>query len=755
MVKILYSFRLKSHPDKLLSTHLDEVYSVGIELFKEKSIFLEESEFLKTLLIAHDLGKGTKYFQSYISGRENHGTLKNHGFLSALISYVILYKKVDMDKALKGFILVKRHHGNIANIVDEISIKQIDLEYHENILKKQLEGLDIEEINNILNKYSEPIVKKEEILNSFQYLFSDMEGRFFYEDEMNMDIDEYFKLKYFYSILIYSDKFSAILSKKTNINYPLDSKSFSNYMNSLGKGGNEININRKKAQKEVQNRLNSDEKLLTITLPTGMGKTLNSLNFALKLREDLFIRTNIYYNIIYSFPFTSIIDQTYEIFESIFDNNTSNLMKHHYLAKVEYKDEENVFDVDESQFLIETWNSNIVVTTFVKVLETIFSNRNRELMKFHKMARSIIILDEVQNIPYKYWKIIKESLRVLSEKFNTYFLLMTATQPYIIGESYELVENVDKYFTLFNRTRLILDLEEIDINGFIEKIIPIINDNKKSMIVLNTVKSAQKVYKELKDIVDKKIIFLSASVIPKDRKTRIEYIKKSNEYILVSTQVVEAGVDIDNDVVIRDLGPWDSIVQCAGRCNRNGKNEKAPVYIYKLKDDKFVFANLIYGRFLIDKTEEILRDKDEIEEKDYFKYSRKYFSLIEKDKSDDASNQILEDIDSLNFEYVNDQFNIIEKRNVNIIPVFIEKDKEARGLWHKYEENRQIKNKFERQKEFLKIKDRFLSYVVNVDIKKIPFELDKFYGKIPYENIDMHYDEELGYKIDDNETLFF
>ncbi len=754
-MRILYSFKLKSHPDKLLITHLDEVYSIGMKLFKEKSVFLKENEFLKTLLIAHDLGKGTEYFQEYIKKGENHGDLKNHGFLSALVSYVILNKKMDMDKALKGFILVKRHHGNIENIVDELSIKQIDIEYHENILKKQLKSLNMEEINIILNKYSEPLITKKEILDSFQYLFSEMEGIFFYEDEMKMNIDEYFKLKYFYSILIYSDKFSAILSQKSNINYPLNSKKFFNYMNLLENNESEINISREMAQKEVENSLNLDEKLLTITLPTGMGKTLNSLNFALQLRKNLFNTTNIYYNIIYSFPFTSIIDQTYEIFESIFDNNTSNLMKHHYLAKVEYKDEENIFDIDESKFLIETWNSNIVVTTFVKVLETFFSNRNRELMKFHKMARSIIILDEVQNIPYKYWKVIKESLTILAKKFDTYFLLMTATQPYIIGEGYELVENVDKYFTLFNRTKLILNLEEKTIDELVEEISPIVNNNKKSMIVLNTVKSAQKVYEKLKNIVDKKIVFLSASVIPKDRKARLKHIKNLDEYVLVSTQVVEAGVDIDNDVVIRDLGPWDSIVQCAGRCNRNGKDEKSPVYIFKLKGEKFIFANLIYGRFLIDKTEEILKNKNEIEEKDYLKYSRKYFSSIKRDKSDDNSNQILEDIEDLNFEYVNDQFNIIEKRNVNIIPIFIEKDKEARELWQKYKENGEIKNKFERQNEFLKIKDRFFSYVINGDIKKFPFELDKFYGRIPYENIDNYYDEDLGYIIDDNKTMFF
>ena len=160
MVRILYSFKLNSHPDKLLVNHTDEVYNKGIKLFEEKDIFLEEKEFLKTILISHDLGKGTKYFQDYIISRENHGELKNHGFLSALICYSILNKKMDMDRALKGFILVKRHHGNMENIFDELSIKQIDINYRLNILEKQLETLDIEEVNVILDKYFEPKITK-------------------------------------------------------------------------------------------------------------------------------------------------------------------------------------------------------------------------------------------------------------------------------------------------------------------------------------------------------------------------------------------------------------------------------------------------------------------------------------------------------------------------------------------------------------------------------------------------------------------
>ncbi len=486
-----------------------------------------------------------------------------------------------------------------------------------------------------------------------------------------------------------------------------------------------------------------------------MGKTLNSLNFALKLREKLYKEEGIYYNIIYTFPFTSIIDQTYEIFQKIFGNRTSDVLKHHYLSKVEYKDDEDYFETEKSKFLIETWDSKIVVTTFVKLLQCIFSNKNSELLKFNKLANCIVILDEIQNIPYKYWKLIRHSFEVLSDILNTYFVLMTATQPLIFKGDIELVENTKEYFKIFKRTKLNIDLKERSIDEFIDEIKPIIEKVNKIMIVLNTVKSAQEVYKQIKNIADKKVIFLSASVIPKDRKKRILEIKKLDKYILVSTQVVEAGVDIDNDVVIRDIGPWDSIVQCAGRCNRNNERDIGDVYIYKLKGEKSIFANIVYGRFLISKTEKILKNNSHIFEHDFFDYSKDYFEEINKDKSDDYSNRIIEDINQLNFNEVDNQFKLIENNSLYIMPVFIEKDEEATYIWTKYEELFDIKDRFERMNKFLEIKEKFLSYVININIKDFSFVRDRFYGKIPIENLDYYYSNEYGFITNNDQTMFF
>src|SRR5690606_8847015 len=119
------------------------------------------------------------------------------------------------------------------------------------------------------------------------------------------------------------------------------------------------------------------------------------------------------------------------------------------------------------------------------------------------------------------------------------------------------------------------------------------------------------------------------------------------------------------------------------------------------------------------------------------------------------SDEIIEDILKFNFDYVDKQFKLINNNQLFVMPVFIEKDEEATEIWRKYEELYDIKDRYERMNEFLKIKEKFLSYVINVNIKNFPFIRDRFYGKIPKENLEYYYSEEYGFITDNDETIFF
>lgn len=144
-----------------------------------------------------------------------------------------------------------------------------------------------------------------------------------------------------------------------------------------------------------------------------------------------------------------------------------------------------------------------------------------------------------------------------------------------------------------------------------------------------------------------------------------------------------------------------------------------------------------------------------IYEDEYYYFSKKYFEEISKDKSDDYSDEILENIYEFNFGDAGKQFKLIDNDNLHIIPVFIEKDKAAVEMWEKYESLYSIKDRFERRNRFLEIKDEFLSYVINVNIKNYPFEREKFYGRIPIENLEDYYSEEYGFNADDDKVMFF
>lgn len=256
-----------------------------------------------------------------------------------------------------------------------------------------------------------------------------------------------------------------------------------------------------------------------------------------RLKEEKKIKAKI----IYSLPFLSIIDQNYDVFEDVFktvENATPSedvLLKHHHLADIFYRtqdDEE--FEGLKSLFLIEGWNSEIIVTTFVQFFHTIVSNKNRSLRKFHTIANSIVILDEVQSVPHKYWLLLKQIISGFAEYFNTYFIFVTATQPLIFdpenGEITELVKNKDKYFREFDRVKLEINLNPMNLDEFKEIIESEVKEkpDKDFLFVFNTIKSSLNIYKHLKDLKLKNsdYYYLSTNIVPKERLNRIKKIKK-------------------------------------------------------------------------------------------------------------------------------------------------------------------------------------------------------------------------------------
>ncbi len=268
---------------------------------------------------------------------------------------------------------------------------------------------------------------------------------------------------------------------------------------------------------------------------------------------------------------------------------------------------------------------------------------------------------------------------------------------------------------------------------------------------MNTISAAKDLYKLLDEKLNCEIGFLSTHIIPKQRLERIKDIKDKKYRVVVSTQLVEAGVDIDFDVVYRDLSPLDSIIQSAGRCNRNNL-KKGEIHIVKLKNENNKnFCSSIYSNINLSITEEILMKFNTIEENEIFQLIKKYFDKAKTRISETKSQQYLNAINELYFDGEKQaekipisEFKLIEE-DYEKVSVFIEVDEKAKDKWEQYSAVFLEKNRIERKKKFNAIKAEFYEYVINIPRKgNLPAEVNSIYY-VSNSDLKNYYDKDFGY----------
>lgn len=761
-MKKLYFYKLQSHPDVKLIDHLRFVGDRSEELIKDKAIkfkYTKEEliQLAKVVGYCHDLGKGMKYFQNHMLKDMDFGDLQNHAHLSALFAYYNM-RKTSLELAVIAYVVIYSHHGNLKNFCDYYEISSSE----KTKILEQYNSLD-EEVMLICEQLNIEFIEENELEDLIEELIDDLND---YNDDLGEDksFNKYILFKYMFSLLIYSDKEHAIFIDKNDIEYDLPSDFIDEYK--FKKFGKPCDDNiREIVYKDVIDsilKLNCEERIMSITLPTGSGKTYACMASALKLKDKL----NKDMKIIYSLPFTSVIDQNYEDYYNAIKStqvevSSAHILKHHYLSPTNYEKTNLYFESDKGRFLTHNWNSQVVVTTFIQVFNTLFSNKNSDLIKFNTLANSIVLLDEVQSIPYKYWKIIKLLCKEISEVLNIYFIFITATQPLIFpkNEIKELASKSDFYFSKCKRTKLFINHESMEKEEFFEFVLNKIEEkkNKNIIIIVNTIKLSQELFEYINENKDyRELVYLSTSIVPKERKKRIEHIKNSlNKKVVISTQMVEAGVDIDMDVVIRDLAPLDSINQSAGRANREDRGEYlGEVYIVKVKGQNQLMAKYVYkGPILLQSTEEVLKDRNVICEEDYKTISEEYFNLLNKNKGSKEFNELNDGIKYLNFRSVNDKFQLIE--DLNKVQLFIEIDEDANRVWEKYKEYSKIKDNFERRDKIESIKGDFYKYVISVFKNKCKEVIDENIGYVSKNQLENTYDMNYGYKSKEDSYMIF
>jgi len=690
-----YSFSLHSHESRLLKDHLENVGELSKKFIETLNLEIEHKELLCNVAyligISHDFGKATTFFQTKFKNESYDTEKSDHSYLSSLFAFWLIDKFLQEKNCEKfsylslfSWLIVAEHHSDLKsfyNIIRNIKNSYILEEQAADIRKNAIDEL-LEIYNTLLRCYNFRI-DLDGFLNNIEKIRECIEEKI---DELKEELLEYknlaryFEFIFLYSALIDADKLDAScdndkeakeLESKIFNRKRIDDDMVEKYKEKYLNKEKEIDDLREQAYNEIVSKLDridlKKEKLFSIELPTGMGKTLASFSFALKLREKIKKEYNYIPRIIYCLPFLSIIDQNSKIISKVLsiENNkiTSDIfLIHHHLSDIKYtkskldsKEEYEEFEKDLALLLMEGWYSEIIITTFVQLFESLISTKNRALRKVHNIANSIIILDEFQAIPYEYWKLIREIIKFLAEKWNCHIIMMTATMPMIFKEDelFPLIDNPEKYFEneKLNRYTLYIDKKEKTFGKFLEELIKNIKKNNGDiLIILNTIRASQEVYRKFKENFSKKekpkiteegiaefnnfyLINLNSTVIPFHRLKRIEKIQeKGKRKIIISTQLVEAGVDIDVSVVYRDFAPIDAIVQSAGRCNRNGADKKGEVFIIKLVDEKGIFySTRIYGIVFKNITEMILNNILRLEEKEIREYIKKHFVEVEKE----------------------------------------------------------------------------------------------------------------------------
>ena len=423
---------------------------------------------------------------------------------------------------------------------------------------------------------------------------------------------------------------------------------------SFGEALGELNILRNKISEDILKRSKEDRNgIYKLDLPTGAGKTLLSLRYGINQmnyqnKERFFYVTS----------FLSVLEQNASEMKKVL-NNDKYVLEHHSNVvddeeEASIDDKEDSIEITRKRFLLDDWTSPVVLTTMVQFYNSLFKGKSANLTRFKSFINSVIILDEWQSIPTEFLYLTNLVLNFMKIVMRANFVLSTATQPTndydalchklfygdLFGKNKDIIEHKNYDFSAFERAKLKIYGDIRKMYGIEDvKDLVLENSDKSNLIILNTKSVVKKLYDLLEeDYEEGDLYYLTTNLTASDRLKKIGEIKKrlkdGEKICLISTQLIEAGVDVDFDMVIRSLSGMDSIIQSMGRCNREGKKEEAYTYLIKL-DNTEEKTSLLKG---VDKRKSACQSafesyEDDFDIKDLTKeYFEKLYANLEKDK---------------------------------------------------------------------------------------------------------------------------
>jgi len=579
--------------------------------------------------LLHDIGKYSRTFRDYLKNAHNGNDQGIHGKVdhsSAGAQYIL---EIMQEKAkrtddpelqhlsqLIGRIIahcVAAHHSGLLNGLASNDGPSLEKRLHKMI--DSYKDTIAPEIREKIEMLADTLMQEDSLESVCQWIDEDanVQGRDAYSLQT--------AIRMIFSALVDADRLHSEESgdpDQWQVRLAIQTEAFSilldkleNYLNTLSNEGY-INEIRRQVSDACRAAANQEQGFFQLTVPTGGGKTLSSLRFALHhvIKHTL-------KRIIYVMPYTSIIDQNAGIFRDLLDadGKTKNVLEHH--SNLEPKEE-----TPKSRLLAENWTCPVVVTTNVQFFESLYTNRPSRCRRLHSIRNSVIILDEAQTIPVRFLQAITWALEELVENHGCSVVLCTATQPVLDSSKIDREEVKDNHRIGLKNLCPIIDrpaalyssLKRVDFQLIKSKnplcmpevagrIAEHADKGKSILSIVNTKKNAISLFTELRQAERfmGRLFHLSTAMCPQHRRDVIEILKQMTSYyrnigahapIVVSTQLVEAGVNLDFDVVFRSMAGVDSIVQAAGRCNREGAllPKLGEIYVYEANEE---LGNLI------------------------------------------------------------------------------------------------------------------------------------------------------------------
>lgn len=364
-------------------------------------------------------------------------------------------------------------------------------------------------------------------------------------------------------------------------------------LNSFSERTDPISMQRKSISDRCAAFAAHDVQICKLIVPTGGGKTLSSLRFAIEYAK----RTRMQ-KILYVAPFMSILEQNSEVIEEI--AGQSAFLAHHSNILAEISGDDDL--LHEYELRTEKWDSPVIATTMVQFLNALFSGKSSAVRRMHRLSRAVIIIDEVQSIPLKCVYLFNLAMNFLSQVCGSTIVLCSATQPpfdllddypLLMDQNSSMTGDTAEDFRMFRRTKVIYQQKKggYSYDEAAEFCREQFTENGSMLVVVNTKASAKELYRRLKDTNGAQVFHLSTNLCPQHRRDVIAVMKAAlaakKPVICVTTQLIEAGVDISFGCVVRALAGMDNAAQAAGRCNRNGEyHRECPVYILRLYEER-------------------------------------------------------------------------------------------------------------------------------------------------------------------------